>query len=199
MILFVGVFTALAVGLLAAYPDLSAFGLGSAVLWLLFVGLRLRFAVTDAGGVRRFAVEQIGTFSERQFVEVRTAGDRTLIGFGYELSRRRFYYLRLEPEQLISVEMSSGAATALAGADRDDWHVAVWYRDPGPDADGLRDRVHIVGPSGARAATETFFRAFVALVHAAVELHPTGKENEFRAAGADGAPLTPPSPPSPAA
>ncbi len=53
-----------------------------------------------------------------------------MIGFGYELFGRPFYYLRVEREWVVSVEMNTGQASHFAGRDMDDWQVALWYRAP---------------------------------------------------------------------
>jgi hypothetical protein len=186
MALFVGFFVALAVFNLATYPDQPAFGIVAAVLWLLFVGVQLWLARQIAGGVRAAAIAWLGRFSSRQFVEVQAESARPAIAFGYELFRRRFYYLFIEREHIVSVDVSSGQATAFAGKDMNDWSVVLWYRDPiAPPQrhiEGARtDEEYFVGPSRAKATTEEFLRSFVAFLRAAgVALHPTDKQNEFR-------------------
>jgi hypothetical protein len=183
---FVVLSVALALFNLVNFASTPTFGIVAALLWLVLVTANLRFVIREAGGVRQFAINCLGTFASREFVEVRPEGDRTVIGFGYALFHRRFYYLRLERERIVSVDMSSGQATAMAGKDMDDWHVVLWYRGPEgrrkKHIEGIRDEeLHIVGPARANATTDAFFRSFVAFLRAAgVELHPTEKENEFR-------------------
>ena len=187
---FVGVFVALAVDNLA-HGSTPVLGIVASVLWLALVAFVLVIGVWGEGGVRASAVTVLGTYSRRHFVEVARAGDRTVIGFGYELFGRRFYYLRVASESVLSVNMSTGQATALAGRDMNDWHVALWYRDPArpartPPVRFRDDELILVGLPRAKETTAEFFRAFVAFLRAAgVELHPTEKETEFRTGLAD--------------
>lgn len=201
LVLFVGFFVALAVYHIANFSETHIVGVVAAVLWLAFVILASWAAIHSAGGMRVSAIATLGEFSSRPFVEVSRDGDRTVIAFGYELFRRRFYYLRVERERIVSVEMNTGQATALAGRDMNDWSVILWYRDPTctpprKHVEGVRDdEVHIVGPAQAKAITAEFFAAFVAFLRAAgVELHSTAKGNEFRAVRQGADPITPRAP-----
>jgi hypothetical protein len=190
-IVFVGGFVALAVYHLANFSETPTVGIVASVLWLALVFWCFLGGILAAGGFRAAVIDFLGTFASREFVEVRPEGDQTVIGFGFDLFRHRFYYLRLERERIVSVDMGTGQATSFAGRDMDDWHVTLWYRDPTRPSrkhfEGLRDEtLYIVGPSRAKATTAEFFASFVAFLRAAgVELHPTAKENEFRAASTE--------------
>jgi hypothetical protein len=212
LIALVGFFVWLAIDNLIAFSTrpvlapLAVIGVIASVLWPLIVVVALYAGISAIGGLRMFAIHFLSAFARWDFVEVRRTGDnadRTVIGFGYKLFGLRFYYLRLEPAQILALDMSTGQATAFAGKDMNDWSVLLWYRDPTrPERffEGRRiDEVYIVGPAQARAVTEERFRAVAAFLRAAgVELHPTEKEYELRAGGSGDAPLTP-SPPSPSA
>ncbi|QJW95966.1 hypothetical protein [Frigoriglobus tundricola] len=199
--LFVGFCVALSAFHLVTYSEPPTDGVVAAVLWLSLTTLTLGSAVYAAGGLGPCAVVCLGTFSSRTFVEVSLEGDRIVIAFGYEMFRRRFYYLTVARGQIVSLEMRSGQATALAGRDMDDWHVALWYRDPTrakrKHIEGVRDdEVYVVCPPRAKVTTEVFLRSVVTfLCSVGVELHPVAKENAFRVVAIDGDPLTPPSPP----
>ena len=183
---FVGSFAALAVYHLANFSETPTMGIVAAVLWLALVTVMLVGGI-QAGGLRGTAIHTLGAFSSRQFVEAARDGDRVLFCFGYQLFRRRFYYLRIERDRIVSVDMGTGQATTLAGHDMNDWHVAIWYRDPDQDTQrrrtlGLREeRTYIVGPTRPQAPTAQVFMQFVAFLRTTgLELHPTTKENEFR-------------------
>jgi hypothetical protein len=87
--------------------------------------------------------------------------------------------------------MATGQATALAGRDMNDWHIAFWYRNlrRSPSrrhVEGVHDdEIYIVGLSGPKDVTGQFFAQFVAFLRAAgVELQPGPRENEFRTSDA---------------
>jgi hypothetical protein len=196
---FLSFFTGLAVYHLTTIshpPALGVVGVVAAVLWLglMAFGFGSTFYVFGPCGS---AVACLGEFSKRHFVEAVRDGERAVVGFGFELLGRTFYYLRIEHRQLVSVVMNTGQATALAGRDMNDWSVVLWYhyphrhlrRRPLPNFRG-GEEVYIVGPCGPKQQTAQFFGAFVAFLRAAgVELRPGEKENEFRAAAE--APPTP--------
>src|SRR5262245_18804701 len=116
LIAFVGGFVWLAVSNIIAYWNAPSFrpfalvGLVASVLWLLIVAFTL-YAVLHEIGLRPFAIEFLGMFSYRHFAEVRRDADRIVLSFGYELFRRRFYYLRLDSDWLVSIDMSTGQAS----------------------------------------------------------------------------------------
>jgi hypothetical protein len=198
-LLFVGFFVALAVNNLADYSHTPVLGIIASVLWLALVAFVLAGGVYFAGGIGPSAIECLGLLSSRPFADVSRDGERVVIGFGYELFGRRFYYLRIDREQITSVVMNTGQASSLAGRDMDDWSVVLWYRVSGrvartPPRYRDDEEVYIVGPARARERTAELFGAFVALLRSAgVELHPTERENEFRTSGAP----EPPAPPAP--
>lgn len=202
--LFVSFFTALAIWNLVTYSNTPLFGVVAAVLWLALV-LFVSYVGIYESSVRELVIACLGEFSLCHFVEAVREDERIVIVFGYELFRRRFYYLRVERSHIVSVDMQTGQATALAHRDMNDWHVTLWYRDPSaaprkPIAGLREEELYIVGPHRAKAWITEFFGQFVAFLRSAgVELNPTEKENELRATGSASAPLNPPSTPSPSA
>jgi hypothetical protein len=194
---FVGFFVWLAVDNLADYSHTPVIGIVASVLWLALVAFVLVCGIWFAGGIGPTVIACLGLWSWRHFADVSRDSERVVIGFGYELFGRRFYHLRIDREQITSVVMNTGQATALAGRDMNDWAVVLWYRVGGlaPRTPGFRgdEEVYIVGPARARELTAELFAAFVAFLRSAgVELHPTERENEFRAGGA----AAPPAPES---
>jgi hypothetical protein len=183
-LVFVGFFSTLAVSHLARYSETHIVGIVCAILWLLLVAICTVGGVQAAGGLRGTAVAALGVLSSRHFAEAARDGDRVVIGFGFELFRRRFYYLRVERERIASVVMNTGQATALAGHDMNDWSVVFWYREPDRNPPRVRDdEVYIVGLPGPKDVTGQFFAQFVAFLRAAgVELHPGERENEYHTA-----------------
>lgn len=182
---FVGGFVALAADNLIHYQTTSLLGLVPSVLWLALVAFVVFMTLFEIG-VWGSLVACLGEFSRRHFVEAVRDGERGVIGFGFELFGRTFYYLRIKYGQVSSVVMDTGQATDLAGHDMNDWSVVLWYHEPRRRLRfGFRDgeEVYIVGPCGPKQRTAQFFAAFVEFLRAAgVELHPGEKENEFRAA-----------------
>jgi hypothetical protein len=179
-----GGFIALAVDNLIHFKSTPLYGLVPSVFWLGIVAFVIVVLLCTIG-VREMAVAFLGEFSPRHFVEAGRDGDRTVIGFGFRLFGIRLYYLRLDREQVVSVDMRTGQASAFAGRDMNDWHVALWYRDFGKPArffQGRRiDEVYLVGPAQARAVTEPWFREFVGFLRAAgVALVPGEQETEYR-------------------
>jgi hypothetical protein len=157
------------------------------VLWLGIVAFGLfvtLYTILYEIGVRETLVAGLGEFSLHHFVEVERDGERVVIAFGFTLFGMRFDYLRVEREQILSVRMSSGQASALAGRDMNDWHVSLWYRDPAVPPrffQGRRiDEIFLIGRAQARVVTEEWFGAFVVFLRTAgVVLVPGPRENEF--------------------
>jgi hypothetical protein len=177
--LFVASFVALAVYYLVTPFETPIYGLVAAVLWLAFVAFKTWSEIDSAGGLRAYAVATLGAFSSRWFAEAATEAGRTVIGFGYELFGRKFYYLRIDREWVVKVEMSLGQAN---------WSVYLRYRDPAREQTawerehGIRGEVYVVGPTRTRKVTAGLFADFVAFLRAAgVELEQVGWEPEFRA------------------
>jgi len=185
--LFVGFFVALAVYNLIAFGTvpMCACGTVASAVWLTLVAYCLALALWQVG-LWGSVVALLGPFSHRQFVDARHTDDGTVIGFGYQLFGRRFYYLRVTTDRITSVDMSSGQGTALAGRDMNDWSVALWYRDPTALARVLwpgspSDEVYIVGPARAREETAELLAVVVAFLRAAgCDLQPGESETEFR-------------------
>lgn len=187
-IVFVGAFVALAVDNLVNPAGIAAFAVCGAVasgLWLALVAFCLVVAVWSAG-LWGSVVAVLGAFSLRHFADAHRTDDGTVIGFGYQLFGRAFYYLRVTPEQITSVDVSTGQATAHAGRDMNDWSVALWYRVEGAPAFGpwpgaRNDEVYIVGGAGPRAEAAEWLAAVVAFLRAAgVNLEPGEADTEFR-------------------
>src|SRR5262245_16842484 len=93
--LFVSFFTALAVWNLVTYSDTHPVGVVAAVLWLALV-LFVSCVGLYESSVRELVIACLGEFSLWHFVEAVREDERIVIAFGYELFRRRFYYLRVE-------------------------------------------------------------------------------------------------------
>lgn len=187
-LVFVGAFVALAVDNLLSpvgAPVLGACGAVASVLWLALVAFVLVLTLWSVG-LWGSVVAVLGAFSLRHFADARTTDDGTVIGFGYQLFGRRFYYLRVAPDQITSVDISTGQATAHAGRDMGDWSVALWYRVEGaapfgPWPGARNDEVYIVGGAGPREATAEWLSAVVAFLRAAgVNLEPGEADTEFR-------------------
>lgn len=187
-LVFVALSSACAVSNLIHPPEAWGFavcGGCASVLWLALVAFCLVLAVWQTG-LRGSAVAVLGMFSPRHFADARPTDDGTVIGFGFQLFGHRFYYLRLTPDQVTSIDMSTGQATAHAGHDMNDWSVALWYLpETGPTSapwpGGRTDEVYIVGPSRARAEAVEWLAEVVAFLRAAgVNLEPGEEETEFR-------------------
>jgi hypothetical protein len=155
------------------------------VLWLALVAFVVFMTLFEIGP-RASLVACLGEFSRRHFAEAVRDGGRTVLGFGFELLGRKFYYLRIERGQVASVVMDTGQATAMAGRDMNDWSVVLWYREACRRLRfGFRagEEVYIVGPCGPKQEIAQSFAAFVEFLRAAgVELRPGEREYEFRAA-----------------
>ena len=181
-LVFVGAFVALAIVNLTSGTGVPLVGHVASVLWLALVALCVGLALWSAG-LRGTAVACLGPFSKRHFADARRAGDAPLLGFGYELFGRRWYFLRLRPELRVSVTMNTGQATALAGRDMRDWSVVLRYRAARavPNEGHALDEVYVVGPARERARTAELSASVVAFLRAAgVELLPGTSETEFR-------------------
>jgi hypothetical protein len=154
----------------------------ASVLWLALIAFVLVLGVWQTG-LSGSVVGLLGMFSRRHFADARPTDDGTVIGFGYQLFGRRFYYLR---EQITSLDVSTGQATAHAGRDMNDWSVALWYLPEagpthGPWPGGRNDEVYIVGPARGRADAIEWLAEVVAFLRAAgVNLEPGEDDTEFR-------------------
>lgn len=178
-LVLVGVFVALAADNLAnpsGAGALAVVGGCASVLWLALVAFCLVLAAWQTG-LRGSAVAVLGAFARDRFADARPTDGGTVIGFGFQLFGRRFYYLRLAPDQITSVSIGSGQGTAHAGRDMNDWSVALWYLPGG----GRTDEVYVVGPPRARAEAVAWLAEVVAFLRAAgVDLEPGEGETEFR-------------------
>ncbi len=94
------------------------------------------------------------------------------MSIGYRLLGRKFNYLVINAQSIESVDWSTGQATAMAGHDMNDWHVAMWF-----DADEKSRKragihkpdkgIYIVGPSDRKEKTEALGLAFIAFLREA--------------------------------
>jgi hypothetical protein len=183
----VGFFVAAAVFDLVNVRSMPLLAILASIAWLSLVMLILTASAQRAGGMRQYVVNRLGDFSKKQFVKADNSGSGpAILFFGYDMLGRELYYFKLDTRSVVSVEWSTGQATAQAGRDMNDWHVALWYRHPDgpphPPYPGLRDeRVYIVGPSGRRQTIEAFGRSFVAFLRdTGVQLASGAASTEFR-------------------
>ncbi len=147
-------------------------------LWLLLVGTVIWGFVSEEGP-RLFLIKFLGGFSYRQFVELKPSdsGEPSLC-FGYEMFGRSFYELRIPCQDVWSVNWRTGQASARAGEDLDDWHVAIWFRDEQAAYGG--HGLHLVGYEGAKEPIEKFGNRFVKfLQQGGIELLWDEKEREY--------------------
>jgi hypothetical protein len=167
----VAVVSALSVASLIRFDRMPVVTIVCASVWLGLVICHLVAGVREEKGTRQFLVNRLGSFSRDQFVDVSERdGSELVLGFGFRLFGRRFYYGGIPFMNITSVEWNPGQATDLAGEDMHDWTVAVWYVPeppaqprfagrPRPDED-----LRILGSSGPRSSTESFGLALVDLL-----------------------------------
>lgn len=159
---FVGFFVAI-----AAYNLLHGVAIVISVVWLILVAAGIWGSYKAGGSLARWLVNIRGGLAPRHFVEsVSDGADPAEIGFGYEWFGRRHFYLRLPIGKVETVQWHPGQATAMAGRDCNDWHVALWFDrdDPAPrEAWSIKpdQDIYIVGPSRRRVDTEAFGLALV--------------------------------------
>ena len=133
----------------------------ASVLWIGLVTWIVVASIRQEDGIRQYLINRLGHYADQQLVRATSNGDATTISFGYLLFGRFRSYLSLDATAISSIDWSTGQASAIAGRELNDWHVAVWYHHPlGPRRKpypGVRDEeVYIVGPSGPRATVERF-------------------------------------------
>ncbi len=151
------------VSVLAALFNLVSIGTvpGSAVaasiIWLLLVFLLIGSSCWAEGGIRQFVVNRVGEFAPRQIAAVvKSDAGPAILGFGYDLFNRRFYYFKVRCDGVKSVDWNAGQATSLAGRDMKDWRVAVWFDTESVMMNRASHRwgVYVVGPSRRKELTE---------------------------------------------
>lgn len=186
---FVLFFVALAIYYLVNSVSMPLPTILASIAWLIIVLLSILLTVSDDGGIKKYLINRLGQFSKRHLVWAISASNKSdQLCFGYVMFDHEFHYLQVPSSAVVSVEWSPGQATSLAGRDRNDWCVAIWFRDPaGPKGlrfPSIRDEdVHMVGRAGRKSDIEPFGRSLVAfLQNAGVDLAPTDSPNEFRVA-----------------
>jgi hypothetical protein len=141
-------------------------------LWLGLITLLVGNAVLESGGLFRFLINRLGDWFGSPFVEARSEE----VHFGFHWLGLRFIQQRIPIERIELVEWSTGQATAMAGHDRDDWDVILWFDHADPTrAEVQRRRGHpkpgqdlrVVGPDGPKARTEAFGLSLVAFLRTA--------------------------------
>jgi hypothetical protein len=141
-------------------------------LWLGLVTLLIGNAVIEEHGVFRFLINRLGDWFGSPFVEAHSGE----VHFGFHWLGLRFIQQRIPIERIELVEWSTGQATAMAGYDRDDWHVILWFDHADPTRAEIQQRrghrkpgqdLHIVGPDGPKARTEAFGLSLVAFLRTA--------------------------------
>ncbi|MFO0819368.1 MAG: hypothetical protein U1A77_15585 [Pirellulales bacterium] len=157
----------------------------ASLLWLLLVSWVVVGNIRDEGGVRQYLINRLGVYAGRQFVRATPQHEAKTISFGYSMFGRYLTYLIVDTNAISSIDWSSGQATAMAGRDMSDWHVALWYHYPdGPQKKpfpGVREEeVFIIGPSGPRATAELFGKQLVEFLNCVgVDLFPGCDDREY--------------------
>jgi hypothetical protein len=141
------------------------------VLLLVFIFFQVRGSCRYDGGVRQFMIKVAGIFAPHQFAEItRQDTGRKMLCFGYQLFRKRFYYIKILCDGIKTVDWGSGQASSLAGYDMDDWQVVVWFdKDLATtlnwnSSNTPRFDLHIVGPPQTKQKTEELGRLFIELL-----------------------------------
>lgn len=156
------------------------------IAWPIFVLACLLIAVWE-DGCRFFLVKRLGEFSRDHFLYLRTSPvtEEVEVCVGYRLWGKTFDLLRVNRDDVVSVDWRPGQGSVNNQLDLDDWHVALWYhpslgkkRKPSPGA--RDDDVFVIGPSGARNEIAAFAQSVIALLaEAEIEMIPGGRDNEF--------------------
>ncbi|MHC4740988.1 MAG: hypothetical protein ACYS8Z_03700, partial [Planctomycetota bacterium] len=67
-------------------------------------------------------INRVGVFAHRQFAEIARLEDGSqVLGFGYRLLGRRFYYFKVKCDGIRSVDWGMGQASGMTGRDMNDW------------------------------------------------------------------------------
>jgi len=96
----------------------------SSVIWLVFVFFQVRSSCRYDGGVQQFMIKVAGIFALHQFAEIvkQDTGQKVLC-FGYQLFRKRFYYLKIQCDGIKTVDWGAGQGSR----GMNDWHVVVRF------------------------------------------------------------------------
>ena len=143
-------------------------------LWIILVTIWNWAQCREQGGFRRFLINWMGGLAGRRFVEVGAvdASPRN-VHFGFELFGYCFIQKSIPLNSIETVEWSTGQATSMAGHDRNDWRICIWfdqddtikienkkkrgYRKPDQD-------IYCVGPSACKSKTEDLGLSLVAFL-----------------------------------
>lgn len=163
-------------------------GLIASGMWLVIVSAVSVSRCIDEGGPYQFLVNRLGRFAAKQFVQIAPPDgkDTSVVCFGYRIRGRRFYYLKIPIDGIISVYWNTGQASSMAGRDMNDWSVALWYdtirvkTKSGASPPRKPQAVYIVGPSGPKEGIETFGLSFVGFLgNAGAMFSQTEDRREF--------------------
>ena len=123
----------------------------------------------------RYLINRLGDLFGQSFVESESSvGQRGDIRFGFEFLGHRFTQRSVGIANIESVEWETGQGTAMAGRDKNDWHVCLWFDHNDPQMSEKQRKyrkpdqdIYIVGPSTRRDRTEALGLAFVDFLRAA--------------------------------
>lgn len=137
-------------------------------IWLIMITGMVWSGCREAGGIRRYLANRIAVFGRKFVLHPSEQAEVPRIRFGYELFGSPVIQRDVLLQRIESVEWNSGQATSLAGRDRKDWSVALWFdhcdpekskknhRLPKPDQD-----IYLVGPSRSKEDTSALGLEFV--------------------------------------
>jgi hypothetical protein len=96
----------------------------SSVIWLVFIFFAVRSSYRYHGGMQQFMINLACVFAPHQFAEiVRQDTGRKVLCFGYQLFRKRFYYLKIQCDGIKTVDWGAGQGSR----GMNDWHIYVWF------------------------------------------------------------------------
>ncbi|MFA4945470.1 MAG: NfeD family protein [Lentisphaeria bacterium] len=136
-------------------------GLLSSVAW---IAIFLSAVVSGCrkNGTRQHFVNVLGHFIRNRFAQFMSddAGG-SILCFGYRCGTRRYYFLKLRPNGINSVDWGPGQGNNPVKDN--DWNVAMWFETASIVFDGTHDGlgIFIVGPSGHKAGREAFGNGFI--------------------------------------
>jgi hypothetical protein len=180
--LFVAVFSVLAIVDLARGDAVLA-----SVLWLVLVTSLVWAHARNAGGLCAYALDTLAAAFGQHFAQT-TDGGIALgeLRFGYDLGRHRFVRRTFPLSAVHEVLWRPGQATAVAGKDKNDWHVSILYAHGDP-AQTERMRkwsphpewdLYMLGFEGPEEHAKALGRDLVAMVHTAGLSLVPGKDDQ---------------------
>ena len=178
-------FTILGISNVLLFQSTQVVSIIASCLWLLTASWIIFENVRDAGGIRLYLVHLLRVYSKQHLVRAVPDHDAKTIAIGYLMFGRFLTCFTIDVSALASVEWNSGQATAMAGREMNDWHVALWYRSSSSQLKksfpGMRqEEISILGPSGPRVSIEAFGKQLVEFLGAVgVELTPGRNDREF--------------------